>query len=292
MTRFHRAVLASSILLALAAPAQAAQRVFVSSGGSDANPCSFAAPCRGFQAAHTNVDPGGEIVALDAAGFGAVTITKSVTITTNPGYYAGIAAAAGNAITIATAGVAVTLRGLNINGVGGVNGVNMTAGASLSIDNCVFSNFTTNGILVSNVAKVQLNNVLVRNNGSTGMRLGTGVSGDIIGSQFLDNGVLNIYANDMGHLAIRDSVSSGSAFGLGADGTATVVSVIQSEVTHNGASGVETHDTSSVYVAYSQVSHNNVGLNNGGGTIGSMQNNAVVLNGTNTTGVITPTGGI
>jgi len=40
----------------------------------------------------TQVDPGGEVIALDAAGYGAVTITKSVNIIANPGFYAGITA--------------------------------------------------------------------------------------------------------------------------------------------------------------------------------------------------------
>src|SRR5450755_1642291 len=104
-----------------AMPAEAVQRVFVSSFGNDANTatnCGFTNPCRGFTAAMTVVDSGGEVVALDAAGYGAVTITKSVTIAANPGFYAGISASSGSAVTIATASVNVTLRGLNINSVG------------------------------------------------------------------------------------------------------------------------------------------------------------------------------
>ena len=82
MSRLSAAV---SVLLfggALASsPAEGAQRVFVASYGNDANTatgCGFANPCRGFTAAMTAVDAGGEVVALDAAGYGAVTITKSV----------------------------------------------------------------------------------------------------------------------------------------------------------------------------------------------------------------------
>ena len=56
------------------------------------------------------VDPGGEIVALDAAGYGAVNINKSVTIVANPGFYAGITASSGTAVTINTAAVNVTHR--------------------------------------------------------------------------------------------------------------------------------------------------------------------------------------
>src|SRR5450755_2284366 len=120
-----------------AVPAEAVQRVFVASFGNDANVatnCGFANPCRGFTAAMTVVDPGGEVVALDAAGYGAVTITKSVTLTANPGFYAGISTSTGNAITINTPSVKVILRRLNINGIGAFNGILMTNGASLTVE--------------------------------------------------------------------------------------------------------------------------------------------------------------
>src|SRR2546430_13238022 len=59
---------------------QAAPRTFVSGLGSDANPCTRTAPCRTFQMAHDTVDPNGEVLALDSAGYGTLTITKNVTI--------------------------------------------------------------------------------------------------------------------------------------------------------------------------------------------------------------------
>ena len=93
MPRLSPVVLALSLMGAVvAAPADAAQRVFVSSSGSDANTasgCGLAAPCRSFSSAQTVVSDGGEIVALDAAGYGPITITKNVTVTANPGFYAG-----------------------------------------------------------------------------------------------------------------------------------------------------------------------------------------------------------
>ena len=56
------------------------QRTFVASTGNDANNCSRANPCRNFQRAHDVVAAGGEVIALDSAGFGTVNINKSVTI--------------------------------------------------------------------------------------------------------------------------------------------------------------------------------------------------------------------
>ena len=64
--------------------AQAVQRTHVSAAfGNDANTatnCTAAAPCRFFQAAMTVTDTNGEVVVLDSGGYGAVTITKSLSL--------------------------------------------------------------------------------------------------------------------------------------------------------------------------------------------------------------------
>jgi len=78
-----------AFLLICCFTAQAQSRVFVSGVGSDANPCSRTAPCRTFQQAHNVVSAGGEVVVLDPAGYGQVTITKSVNII-GDGVYAGV----------------------------------------------------------------------------------------------------------------------------------------------------------------------------------------------------------
>src|SRR5580658_4239465 len=86
-----------SVLVCLlpAAPAHAQRdRVFVASYGSDSNPCTFGSPCKTFQNAVNVVAVGGEVTAIDSAGFGPINITKSVTITSPAGVEAGIAAAA------------------------------------------------------------------------------------------------------------------------------------------------------------------------------------------------------
>src|SRR5262250_2119072 len=65
----------------VAAPASAqATRTWVSGVGDDANPCSRTAPCKTFAGAISKTAPSGEISVLDPGGFGAVTITKSITI--------------------------------------------------------------------------------------------------------------------------------------------------------------------------------------------------------------------
>src|SRR5690348_14626696 len=82
----HRNSLLASVVgvalpLLYAAPAQAqASRTWVSGVGDDANPCSRTAPCKTFAGAISKTAAGGEINCLDSAGYGAVTITKAISL--------------------------------------------------------------------------------------------------------------------------------------------------------------------------------------------------------------------
>jgi hypothetical protein len=149
------AVLATALSALVSAGASAtANRTFVSGQGSDSNPCSLGAPCRSFAEAITQTNAGGEITVLDSAGYGAVTITQSVTITNPGGVEAGITTTPDeNAITInATATATVTLRGLTLEGGGvGNNGIilSSTAGGTLNIIDCVVKDFAGSGITIT-----------------------------------------------------------------------------------------------------------------------------------------------
>src|SRR5436189_5717394 len=57
-----------------------ASRTWVSGSGDDANPCSRTSPCKTFAGAISKTTAGGEIDVIDAGAFGAVTITKAITI--------------------------------------------------------------------------------------------------------------------------------------------------------------------------------------------------------------------
>src|SRR6516162_8350922 len=114
-TQLSIAVLATALTCSLAtAPAHARARVFVASYGNDANPCTFGSPCKTFQVAVNVVDAGGEVTAIDSAGFGPITIKKAVIITSPDGVEAGIvASASADAIDInAGPNDTVVLRGL------------------------------------------------------------------------------------------------------------------------------------------------------------------------------------
>src|SRR5215469_6378624 len=71
--------LLSAIVASVSAQAQS-PRTFVSATGSDSNPCSFALPCRHFQAAVNATAAGGEVDALDPAGYSPIIINQPITI--------------------------------------------------------------------------------------------------------------------------------------------------------------------------------------------------------------------
>ena len=112
-----------------------ATRTWVSGVGDDANPCSRTAPCKTWPGAISKTAAGGEIDALDPGGFGAVTITKSITLDGGGGQVASVLVSGTNGIVV-SAGAAdtITLRNLRINGIGsGINGVQYLAGAALIV---------------------------------------------------------------------------------------------------------------------------------------------------------------
>lgn len=129
------------VLIALAVPSSAfgqATRTWVSGVGDDANPCSRTAPCKTFAGAISKTAAGGEINCLDPGGFGAVTITKSLAIKCQ-NTEAGVLVSGTNAIIInAAATDKVTLRGLDINGVGtgaqtSLSGIKVLSAARVNI---------------------------------------------------------------------------------------------------------------------------------------------------------------
>ena len=147
------------------------QRSFVSSTGSDANGCTRQAPCRNFAAAVAQTNANGEVVALDSAGYGPVTITQSVSIVAPLGVHAAISVFSGAGVTINAPTVHATLRNLYINGQGGATGIDFLDGEQLHIDHCFISGFTGNGISLTPqfAAKVSIADTTVRECGQSGV---------------------------------------------------------------------------------------------------------------------------
>jgi len=192
-------ILAVLVILAFAgAPAYAqASRTWVSGMGDDTNPCSRAAPCRTFAGAISKTAAAGEINVLDHGGFGGVTITKSITISSE-GFEAGVLVSGTNAIIIdATTTSAVVLRGLDIEGLGtGLDGIKVLGGLrSLHVEKCTINNFRgTNGsgieiaTSVAGTTKIFIKDTNVRNSGQgTGVGILIKPTGSAVVNASLDN---------------------------------------------------------------------------------------------------------
>lgn len=192
--RFTFNILAIAIFtLTVASMAQAqATRTWVSGVGDDANPCSRTAPCKTYAGAISKTAKDGEISTLDPGGFGAVTITKSITINGGGGGqgYGSILAALTTGVIINITDAAdvrksVRLDWLNINGASsGVDGVRMVAGNTLHVENCLIDGFTSNGInlafTAANTATVlNVHNTTIRNCVGAGIRTSAASGGKI-----------------------------------------------------------------------------------------------------------------
>ena len=152
-----------------------AQRTFVASTGNDANACSLAAPCRSFDAAVAQTLAGGEVIVLDSAGYGPATISQPVSIIAPPGIYAGVSVFSGGAtggigIVVNAGAGTVTLRGLTINGLGGVQGISFQSGDTLYVDSVMVSGFPAGpsggslGVTLSGSGSVHVVDSSFRNN--------------------------------------------------------------------------------------------------------------------------------
>jgi len=268
-------------LSALPASAQAT-RTWVSGVGSDANPCSRTAPCQTFAGAISKTAAGGEIDCLDPGGFGAVTITKAITIDCG-GVTGGILAAAVNGVII-NAGVndRIVLRNLSIQGVGtGINAIRFLAGLHLTVENVRISGFTTIGIDVSKSAS---GNLYVRDtyitNVPKGIRLFTGAGGinaQITNSRFdaLSTSALEV-ASGSTVASISDSVVMNSGTALITTGGGFINA--DNNVIAKNTTGVNASvAASSIRITRNAFQDNGTAVTfAGGGTVSTAGNNTVI----------------
>jgi len=226
-----------------------ATRTWVSGVGDDVNPCSRTAPCKTFAGAISKTASGGIISVLDPGGYGAVTITKSITIEAD-GDLGSILASGVNGVVINGASIAVVLRGLSIDGTGttlGPNGVRFLNGAKLVVDRCSIQNFTTNGIDFepSAVGQLVVNNTTISN-----------IAGNAILVQASSVAAAKATA------ALNNVRVTGSGFGLQVlKGLATVKDSV-----FDGSNSTGVKASSSSTSALSKIILDNVVVSNGNGT--------------------------
>jgi len=233
-----------------------ATRTWVSGVGDDANPCSRTAPCKTWAGAISKTAASGEIDALDPGGFGALTITKSITLDGGGGQVASTLVSGTNGIVVAAgANDVVTIRNLRINGIrSGLNGISFISGKELSIENCVIFDFLTNGINISLNASgtAHIVNSLIKNNGNCSGAGCTSGTGD-------------------------------GVFATTSSGNLVLVNIVNSEVIGSTNNGVESGSSSRVTIDRSIISASgNSGILVGGSPCGNMAiDRGEIVNGNN-----------
>jgi hypothetical protein len=299
--KFLLIVMAAASLVFAIQPASAqASRTWVSGVGDDANPCSRTAPCKTFAGAISKTAPGGEIDALDPGGFGALTITKAITIDGGGGQVASVLVAGTNGIVVsAGAGHTVTLRNLRINGLagtpnGGLNGVQFLSGAALHIKNCTIFGFTQNGINISltssSTTSVFVTDTVVSNSAG-GIAARTAGTGQVFVSmqrttlaQNSGFGLIVDGSSGSGTIVgtVSDSLIAGNGTGMSAvsGATSTVgIRVTRSSIVNNLTTGALADGSAGQPVAIlfsdNLITGNSPGLSSvGGGLLLSYQNNS------------------
>ncbi len=243
--------------LIISAPAFAqATRTWVSGVGDDANPCSRTAPCKTFAGAISKTATNGEINAIDPGGFGAVTITKSITID-GAGTQASILASGTSGVIINAAGINVNLRNLSINGAA------TTAGS---------------GIRILNAGSVNIDNV-----GIIGFT-GTGTVGRAVSIETAVANVRVTIANsfmwNMGNVAVQSAPTAGNV----------LLNVHNCHIYKGASSAVNARNLTKVTISNSDLSNNaGAGLTMEQTTAEAMVSNTIIAN--NAFGILSGVGG-
>lgn len=280
--------------------AHAQLRTWVSGVGDDANPCSRTAPCRTFAGAITKTAQNGEIDALDPHGFGAFTITKSITVD-GTGVVAGILASSTTGIIInlnpalgnTDAVHTVRLRGLSLNGAGtnaktGIRGINVAntnfTDLKVIFEDGVIDGFVNEGILWSvNGGNLVVRNSTIRNNNGPGIKVDSSGANKVHVTVETTSLVLNgegiRFEDNVRGGVINSVISSNTTNGAVAvnAGVTTVMQLDHTLISENGQAGVLAGGTvafSTLQLSDCMIIHNGTGVQiNANGKINSWGNN-------------------
>jgi hypothetical protein len=278
---FGAAIAVASALFAFSAPAHAqATRTWVSGVGNDADPCSRTAPCKTFAGAISKTAINGIINCIDSGAYGAVTITKSITIDCHD-VFASIlngndqSSFTGVIINIPVGAPkdpwrTVRLRNIDISGAGyGTVGISILAGAAVILEDIEVTGNIKQGI---NDARTDGNTMLTIRNSVVANNAGTGISA---GAQ-------------MNTLVLDNVQSNKNAYGLALAKTNTATST-RSVFSNNATAGVEADSGGQLMLDSSMVTYNGTGISANGGAVGFTDSN-IAFNATAITGATTSFG--
>jgi hypothetical protein len=275
------------------APAHAqATRTWVSGVGDDANPCSRTAPCKTFAGAISKTAASGEINCLDPGGFGALTITKAITISCQAGT-AGVLVSGTNGIIVAAGnGDLVFLKGIDFQGLGsGLAGIRYQSGASLHVEDCTVNGFNfgiqivpTSGFATFTILRTTLFHNI---GGGIQIRPTSGFSGGVIEQTTLTrNAGPGITVDGTGGastlaVAIHGSVINGNTIADGVFATGAVANVlVDKSVIVNNSNGLNATGGATIRVGSSSITGNASSI--GGTGVLSYGSNEINGNGADT----------
>jgi len=282
-----------------------ATRTWVSGVGDDANPCSRTAPCKTFAGAISKTAAGGEIDALDPGGFGALTITKSITIDGGGGQVASVLVAATNGFVVAAAATdVVTIRNVSIQGLAcptcsnpGINGIRFISGKELHIENVTVQNFSTDCVDYTTTtasSSLFISGSILRACGFAGVNV-SGITGGTnrvtITNSLITRSSIGVLVNDNNRVAIQDTAIANNlftgVFSLAKAGGTASISLDRCTVSNNGGTGVIAGDPTATGPSNVWISNNQIDFNVGNGVTVSTNghvmtflNNGIQGNGT------------
>jgi hypothetical protein len=290
-------------MLTVALPSVSAQAQFYVASNGSGTACTLAAPCRTFQAAHDAAVSGREIKCLTAGDYAEVIVTKSITIDcTGTG---GAIIASGNAVTVhaSTPGLVVTLRGLDLQGVGlGPAAVDFAASGELHVENCRIAGWQDGGVgkgiafhpgsgtgtLFILDSIIEYNGLSASGGGIVVEPTGSASANVTIQGAKVGSNTYGIFANGMGStgqiiVQIKDSAVANSTFdGISAytAHSTTAIVVDHSSSLLNGGNGILSQGSGGIVIhGNSTVMSNGTGLKTeSGGSIFSYQNNQLTGN--------------
>jgi hypothetical protein len=304
------------------APAHAqATRTWVSGVGDDANPCSRTAPCKTWAGAISKTAPGGEIDALDPGGFGAVTITKSITLDGGGGQVASTLVAGTNGIIVqAVSNDVVILRNIRLDGLlgnganaanAGINGIVFNSGAALIVEKCEIFGFASSGILVqpNSAAKVSISETHIQNVGFNANTAGVLLAPTAnllamiskswvehsLSNGILANGVIGVIRVNVRDSVITDIGATGVSITSAGGGPVVTGEIINNQISFTVSAGAAVSGANATMTLGENTITNNVfGVSAPSGTVLSYKNNNIsdnVSNGTPITAVAGYTNG-
>src|SRR5258708_21227038 len=240
-----------------------ATRTWVSGVGDDVNPCSRTAPCKTFAGAISKTAAGGIINCLDPGGFGAVTITKSLTIDCTATLGSILSSGVQGIIINGLTTDKVVLRNIDINGAGttlGTNGINIVQAGSVQLYHCRIANYSGRGVETtnsSNAITVFIDSCEILNVGQQGViAISSGT------------GSTNLTVSN-------SSVSNNSGDGVDVACGNSTATVNNSIISKNGGVGFQVEISSSAgNLEGNTLAYNTTGVNvNAGGIIRMSRNN-------------------